>query len=65
MKERSENGVYGQELADYIVGVEWKKTFPIEDAKTFPGIFANPNIVCKLTNPATLDFLAKSFGTIN
>ncbi|MDE0509391.1 MAG: hypothetical protein OXI17_12270 [Gammaproteobacteria bacterium] len=53
------------ELADYIVGVEWKKTFPIEDAKTFPGIFANPNIVCKLTNPATLDFLAKSFGTIN
>ncbi len=31
-------------------------------AKTFTGVFANPNIVCRLREPATLAFLAKEFG---
>ncbi|WP_193187392.1 PDDEXK family nuclease [Nisaea sediminum] len=53
------------EIADYVVGVEWKKTVPIADAKTFSGVFANQNVVCKLTHPATLDFLATEFGSVD
>ncbi len=49
------------ELADYVVGVEWKKTFPVVDGKWFEGGFANQNVVCKLRHPATLDFLTKVF----
>ena len=51
------------ELADYVVGIRWKRTVPMREAKTFSGVFANQNVVCKLTHPATLDFLAKEFGT--
>lgn len=51
------------EMADYAVRVEWIKTVPISDAKSFSGVFANQNVVCKLTHPVTLDFLAKEFGT--
>lgn len=51
------------EKADYLVGVAWRNTVSINEAKTFSGIFANQHVVCKLTHPATLDFLADSFGT--
>ena len=51
------------ETADYLVGIEWRKTVSIEEAQTFFGIFANQNVVCKLTHPATLDFLGSAFGT--
>ena len=51
------------EKADYLVGIAWRNTVPINEAKTFSGIFANQHVVCKLTHPATLDFLADSFGT--
>lgn len=53
------------ELSEYVVAVDWKKVVPISDAKTFPGVFANQNVVCKLTHPATLDFLAREFGTMD
>ena len=53
------------EMADYVVGVDWKKTVPIGDAKTFRGVFANQNVVCKLTHVETLDFLAETFGKID
>ena len=53
------------EMADYVVGVVWKKTVPISKAKTFRGVFANQNVVCKLTHPDTLDFLAESFGEMD
>jgi hypothetical protein len=49
-------------LADYVVGVDWKKTVPISEAKTFDGAFANQNIVCKLRDPKTLEFLKGEFG---
>jgi len=48
--------------SDYLVGIDWKKTFPLSEAKTFTGAFANQNVVCKLRAPATLDFLAKVFN---
>jgi hypothetical protein len=49
------------ELAEYVVGVDWKKTFPLIEAKTFQGVFANQNIVCKLRDPATVQFLKTNF----
>ena len=45
-----------------VVGVKWHKTFPRDDAKTFSGAFANPNIVCKLRDQKTLDFLRREFN---
>ena len=51
------------ETAEYLVGVQWHKTVPLKEALTFTGAFANQHVVCKLTQPATLDFLAKNFGT--
>ncbi len=49
------------ELAEYLVPVKWMKTVPISHAKKFPGAFANQNIVCRLRDPATLEFLEKEF----
>ena len=50
------------DLADYVVPVQWTKTFDIAEAKTFPGAFASQHVVCKLSDPATLAFLKKEFG---
>jgi hypothetical protein len=47
---------------EWVVGVKWHKTFTREEAKTFSGAFALPNIVCKLTQKKTLDFLCSEFG---
>jgi hypothetical protein len=47
---------------EWVVGVKWHKVFPREEAKTFPGAFANPNIVCKLRDQRTLDFLRREFN---
>lgn len=49
------------EIAEYAVGVEWHKTFPIGEAQTFTGAFANQNVVCKLRDPATIEFLKRTF----
>jgi hypothetical protein len=49
--------------AEHVVGVDWKKTVPVAEAKRFePGMFANPNIVCKLREPKTIEFLRGQFG---
>lgn len=50
--------------ADYLVGIDWKKTFPLNEAKWLDGGFANQNIVCRLRYPATLDFLKKVFEVV-
>ncbi len=47
--------------AEFVVGVDWQTTFEPEKAKTFKGAFANQNIVCKLRDPATIDFLMQEF----
>ena len=49
------------ELAEYAVGIDWKKTFAISEAKTFTGAFSNQNVVCRLRDPATIDFLKQVF----
>ena len=50
------------DLSEYLIGVSWEKALPLSQAKTFPGIFANPNIVCKLRDPATIEFLRDEFS---
>jgi hypothetical protein len=50
-----------QDEWEYAVGVEWKKHFPVANAKTFRGVFANQNIVCKLRDAPTLRFLEEAF----
>ena len=46
---------------EYLVAVDWEKTFPLSEAKTFTGAFANQNIVCKLRDTATIEFLQEAF----
>lgn len=53
------------ELCEHAIGVRWIKTFPRDEAKTFPSVFANQNIVCKLRHPETFEFLKREFGTDN
>jgi hypothetical protein len=53
------------DLSEYLVAVTWKKTFPLSQAKTFPGIFANQHIVCRLRDSETIDFLSKEFSIEN
>ena len=49
------------DMAEYAVGVDWQKTVDLDHAKTFKGAFANQNIVCKLRDQATVDFLIREF----
>jgi hypothetical protein len=49
------------DLCEYLVGIDWRKALPLSEAKTFPGVFANQNIVCKLRDSATVEFLKKTF----
>lgn len=48
--------------AAYIVGVEWQQTFDRSDARTYPGIFANQSIACKIYDQQTSDFLRREFA---
>ncbi|SFL48530.1 hypothetical protein SAMN04488004_12212 [Loktanella salsilacus] len=50
------------EQAEHVVGIEWRKTVEPAQAKRFKGAFANQNIVCKLRDEATVDFLISEFG---
>ena len=50
------------ERAAYAVGVELLKTFDRSSAKSFPGIFANQNPVCKIYKQDTADLLVREFG---
>jgi len=50
------------EKAEWVVGVRWMKEVPRENARTFKGVFANQNIVCKLRDQKTLEFLRTEFS---
>lgn len=54
-------GARGQQRAEHVIGVEWVVTKPTSEAKTFRGVFANQNVVCKLRHTETLDFLRQEF----
>ncbi|AXC15768.1 hypothetical protein ACPOL_6548 [Acidisarcina polymorpha] len=34
-----------QDLCEFVVGVQWQRTYPLSEAKTFQGVFANQNVV--------------------
>jgi len=48
-------------LKKWMVRVKWIKTFNESNAKWFKGAFANQNVVCKLNDKDTFDFLVKEF----
>lgn len=50
------------EEAEHIVGVDWLSTVERDQAKWFKGAFANQNIVCKLRDEETVNFLVAAFG---
>jgi hypothetical protein len=47
---------------EYAVGVQWKKHFKLSQPKTFKGVFANQNVVCKLSDTKTVRFVRQEFG---
>jgi hypothetical protein len=51
-----------EELSEWVVGIRWIKTVPKSQAKTFAGVFANQNVVCKLRHEQTLKFVQQEFG---
>ena len=50
------------ELSEWAVAIDWRKSVSREDAKSFKGIFANQNIVCKIRDLKTIEFLSTEFG---
>lgn len=50
------------DLSEWLVGIEWVKTFPRNNPKWAKDLFANQNIVCKLRHQPTVDFLVKEFN---
>lgn len=53
------------ELSEWVVAVNWIKSYAKDEAKTFKGIFANQNVVCKLRHSETVEFLKREFGIQN
>jgi hypothetical protein len=49
------------ERAEYVVGVEWKKTYPMTQAQKYAGIFAIQQVVCRIYDPETVRFLKDKF----
>ena len=45
----------------YVVGVDWKASVDVRNAKTFSGIFSNQNVVCKIRHQETVDYLVEQF----
>jgi hypothetical protein len=46
---------------EWLVKVKWIKTFDESDAKWFKGAFAARNVVCRLNDKETFDYLVKEF----
>ena len=54
--------VDNDDLCEHAVGIKWLKTVPSSEAKTFTGVFANQNVVCKLRHEDTLKFVQSHFA---
>ncbi len=50
------------DLSDWVVGVKWIDAKERENAVTKTGIFANQNVVCKLRDQSTIDYLKEHFS---
>lgn len=49
------------QFSEWAVSIRWIDTVPRQEARTFKGVFANQNVVCKLRHEATIDFLEENF----
>jgi len=49
------------DMSEWLVGIKWYKTFNRNNAQFFKHIFANQNIVCKLRDQQTIEFLLDKF----
>ena len=52
------------EKGEWLSKVKWLRTFPKEQAKWLTNGFANQNVVCKLRDKRTFDFLLKEFEVV-
>jgi|ERR1035437_3672003 hypothetical protein len=59
---RADENKDNPDLSEWVVGIKWFKNYDKDQAKTFPGVFANQNVVCKLTHKPTLIFVKEYFG---
>lgn len=51
----------GPGQTEYTVGIRWISTVDKSDARWFTGAFANQNVVCRLRQPETIEFLNTCF----
>ena len=51
--------------AEWVVGVRWLQVYDRSEARWATGMFANQNIVCKLTDQQTLSFVMREFGIVD
>ena len=56
------NNADNPELSEWPIAIKWSKAYPRDQARTFSGVFANPNIVCKLRDERTVKFVKQQFG---
>lgn len=59
--DRMDENADDPELREYLVGVEWKDTRPVENAYWETGMHANQNTVTKLRNQYTVERLYDEF----
>ena len=59
--DRMDENADDPELREYLVGVEWLDTRPVEDAYWEAGMYANQNTVTRLRNQFTLERLYELF----
>lgn len=55
-------GPEDDEIAEWVIPVDWIDARPVSDAFWETGMFANPNPVCELRQEFTLERLAQHFG---
>ncbi len=58
---KADRGKHDPELPERVVWIDWINTSPREEAEILRGMFASPNVVCKLRDPATAEFLERAF----
>lgn len=59
--EQMDENADDPDLREYLVGVDWKDTRPVEDAYWETGMYANQNTATKLRNQFTLERLYEEF----
>jgi Endonuclease NucS len=59
---KADENCESEDFSEWVVGIRWIKTVQKNQAKTFAGVFANQNVVCKLRHEETLKFVEREFA---